>query len=710
MARPSRNRSLPKKNPFFTNLQNALIFLALAGIVVILIFLFSPLPKAKMPVASEVFDCNQQLVDTFYNQNRRAVTLEEIPPFLIKAFLAVEDHRFYQHYGLNPGRIIKAAWHDLRHNSLHQGGSTITQQLAKNAYLSHERTFMRKIKEAFLAIKLELHFSKNKILELYLNQIYFGHGAYGVKVAAQTYFGKSIAKLNQAELALMAGLPKGPAYYSPYLHPEAARKRIKSVLYRMQICNYISAAEYEAYSQQKLSLPGLKNKTKTAPYFMDFLQNEIAQIFPDSPGIIFTEGLKIESTLDLTMQQAAEKALQKGLPKLFRNQKGIPQPQGALIAINPTNGEIKALVGGSDYTKTQFNRAYQAKRQPGSSFKPIVYATALKNNYTLATQLDQTPQTYFIGSKAYRPLDNNKEDTTGNLSLRRALASSSNVISVKLLNEIGIPPVIQLAGTLGISSRLPKQLSLALGSGEVTPLELLTAYLPLANKGIAHQPFTIKKITARDGSILYAAKPKKSPVLDPGIAFLVTQALTDVLRPGGTAANIRYLLKRPAAGKTGTTEKNRDAWFVGYTPDLATCVYVGCDNNRSLPGSASRIAAPIWARFMRKALAKTPAHNFHKPTNVVKTNICQDTGLRATTLCPRRGEYFILGTEPKNFCEKHRYVRMLVCEKSGLLPGPYCRRIKEDELSLTEQPTETCRLCRKRSPRRLFDWLKRLFE
>lgn len=691
------------------NWRKLLIFLSLFISGGLLCGLYLPLPSPKMPVASEVYDSRHQLLTTFFIENRRPVNLNEVPPFLRQAFLAVEDHRFYQHHGINPGRIIKAAWRDLTHRSLIEGASTITQQLARNAYLNQKRTLTRKIKELFYTVKLELHRTKDQIFELYLNQIYFGHGAYGLKVAAETYFNKNLSGLNQAEMALLAGLSKGPGFYSPYINPQAARKRASQVLQRMVRCGYITPAEFELYRRQPFHLPGLRTKKKPAPYFLNHLQDEIARIFPKDPGIIFKAGLRIESTLDTKLQTIAEQSMAERLPRLLKDNAGLPQPQGALIAINPESGEILALVGGTDIQKSQFNRATQAKRQPGSAFKPVLYATALNQGYTLASQFDRAPVAYTLGTHTYRPLDKNDENASGPMSLRDALASSSNVISVKLLNEIGIEPVIQSAHLLGISSPLPKLLSLALGTGELTPLELTTAYIPFANGGLKYIPATIRRITDQNGQVLYQEQRRPTQVINPGVAYLVTQALTGVFKEGGTAANIGNILGRPAAGKTGTSEANLNAWFVGFTPDLLCCVYVGCDHNeRSLPGAANRIAAPIWADFMARALADQPPRDFTVPKEVTSIEICKDTGALATTFCPKHTEYFLTGTEPSAYCTKHRFIDLKICSRSKMLPGPYCRHLEVHRYTLGEQPSQICDVCKKRAS--FFQWLRRIFQ
>lgn len=697
------NKTHLSKLPF----NQILLFLIFTLSAATLVFFYLPLPDSLTPTASEVYDRHHNLAATFYLQNRLPVSLAETPLFLRQAFLAVEDHRFYQHRGINLGRIGKALITNVIHQRLEQGASTITQQLVKNAYLDQKRTIVRKLKELFYTVKLELHLSKDQILENYLNQIYFGHGAYGIKAAAQTYFRKNLEELNEAEMALLAGLPKGPAYYSPYNHPESARKRIKQVLQRMVDCGYLKATEFKRYADQPLHLPGLQKKTQLAPYFLDLLQAELEQIFPKAQRLIYTGGLRIESTLDPKLQVLAEKALLTGLPKLVHDQNGLIQPQGALIALDPRNGQIMALVGGTDYQKSEFNRAVQAKRQPGSSFKPILYAAALNGGYTLASRIDATPQSYYIGTQVYQPLDNRTTAGPGLLSLREALACSSNVIAVKLLNQIGFEPVLEMAQKLGIVSSLPRQLSLALGSGEVSPLELTKAYIPLANGGYQIQPTTIRRIFDQKGRLLYQVPTEYPRVLNPGVAYLVTQALTGVFEAGGTASNIRRLINRPAAGKTGTTENNRDAWFIGYTPDLLVTVFVGCDRNeRPLPGSGNQIAAPIWANFVRKALANQPKLDFIIPNEVVKSQICKETGAKATAFCEQIPEYFLAGTEPKEYCAKHRFIKLEICKRTGLLPGPFCRT-EEETFLLGEEPVEICELCREKGF--FLKWLREFF-
>lgn len=630
-----------------------IIFILFFWLGLVLLLIYLPVPPPRMLAASEVYDTKNRLAATFFSENRRPVKLAEVPQFLRQAVLAVEDHRFYKHKGINLGRIFKAAWHDLLHGNMEQGGSTITQQLVKNVYLSHERTFSRKFLELLFSIKLEFKLSKDEIFELYLNKIYFGHGAYGVKVAAETYFQRELDKLNEAEMAMLAGLPRGPSYFSPYKHPKAARRRLLVCLQRMEKCGFITAEQYKRYSKQPLRLPGLKTRNNAAPYFMDLLQIEIARLFPENPQILYTAGLKIEATLDLELHQAALNAFNQGLPRVYQRKDGIPQPQGAFIVMDPQNGEIRVLIGGTDYSKSQFNRGTQAKRQPGSAFKPILYAAALGNGFTLASQFDRTPKTYYIGNSTYRPTDHH--EGSGMLTLRQALAQSSNVVAVKLLEQVGFKSVFTTAEQLGIKSKLKPRLSLALGACEVTPLELATAYATLANGGTRYTPTTIRRILDRQGNVLYRNENKGKKVFDPAVAYLTTQAMMEVLK-SGTAAGVGARLKHPAAGKTGTTNDNRDTWFVGYTPDLLACIFVGCDYyERSLPGMASQVTAPIWGDFMQQALAKYPVRDFPMPANIKKVSYCTASGLLAGSSCPSRVEYFIDGTEPNRTCERNHF-------------------------------------------------------
>lgn len=665
-------------------------YLLMISAFVLLVFLCLPPGKPIQPLTTRVVSDDQTLISLLFEENREPISLSEAPLFLQQAFLSVEDHRFYKHNGISPVSLLRAAYNNLFTEQGIQGGSTITQQLVKNGFLTPERSIMRKIKEMFLAWKLELHFSKETIFEMYLNQIYFGHGAHGIKTAAQTYFNRPLSQLNRAEMALLAGIPKGPSLYSPYLHPEAARERIRVVLKRMEEVGYISKDEALAVMNEPLRLPGRSQMQRKAPYFLDFVLEEAARELRIPKAEIAAMGLVIETTLSLSIQQAAESALTAGLRPY---QKGI-QPQGALIAADPRTGEVKALVGGTDYSKTPFNRALHAHRQPGSAFKPFVYLAALEEGYTLASTVPCRPLSINTTSGPYEPTDygHNKYHHK-DLTLRRALAESCNIVAVSLHHKLGILPTIQMARRLGITSPLPATPSLALGTAEVTPLELLEAYLPLANGGRAIKPWAIKRIFNASGKLLWQRREKSRSVLDPRLSSLITSALEDTLQPGGTAAATGKHLRVTTAGKTGTTQDNRDAWFICYTPNLTAVVYVGNDHNHPLPAGGGALAAPIGVNFLNQALADQGDRDFILPSGIISRRICQDTGLLAAPNCPATDEYFRFGHEPTTYCTAHRRLRLRVCAKSGLLPATNCRNTVEREYLWGEHPTAHCTIC-----------------
>lgn len=677
-------------------LQRALI--GVAGLVLLVLCL--PLAPPEQPITTQILSAEGDIISLLYRENRQPIPLSATPQFLQEAFLAVEDHRFYHHNGFSPVSFCRALYHNLFVREGLQGFSTITQQVAKNGYLTAEQTLIRKIKELFLALRMELHYTKEEILEMYLNQIYFGHGAFGVKTAALTYFGLPLAELNRIEWALLAGLPKGPALYSPYLSREGALQRIKIVLQRMVTVGYISEADKAEILTEPLRLPGLEQTPKQAHYFLDYVLEETEDILHLSKDQIQSSGLCIETTVSLPMQKAAEEALKNGLSPIQQNL----QPQGALIAADPQTGAITALVGGTDYHKTPFNRALKAYRQPGSAFKPLVYLAALEAGYNLSSTVPCQTLSLPTDTGMYQPRDyGSKPYHQRDLTLREALAVSCNIVAVTLHYRLGITPTINLARRLGITSPLPENLSLALGTSEVTPFELLQAYLPLAGHGQSTPLWAVKRIYNAQGRLIWERKPRARQVLDSRLAFLVTSVLEDALRPGGTAAGISNRLRRPAAGKTGTTQDNRDAWFIGYTPQLLAVVYLGDDQNKPLPAGGGALAAPIWANFMNKALADTPAQNFSPPAGIITRRICRETGLLATPDCPGRNEYFLFGHEPTVYCAQHRRIKLRVCRESGLLPNPDCREVEEQEFPWGKHPTTTCEKCH--APRDLWELL-----
>ncbi|MBR4695194.1 MAG: penicillin-binding protein 1A [Selenomonadaceae bacterium] len=562
----------------------------------------------RPPATSTIYDTNGNEIATVHAaENRMPVKISQVPKDLQNAFVAVEDNRFYDHMGIDPKGILRAAWSNISGRTISEGGSTITQQLAKNAYLTQDRTMKRKIQEVFLALQLERQYTKQEILELYLNQIYFGQGAYGVQAAAKTYFNKNVEDLSLNECAMLAGIPKSPNYYSPFNNLQAAQERKAIVLDQMVKYGYANRQEAEKLKTQELPLvqPTKKDNGGEA-YFIDY----VTQILIDKYGAdaVYKDGLKIYTTIDMDMQHAAEAAMQK-LPDYYTDGNGILQPQGALVAIDPHNGYIKAMVGGRG--TDQFNRATMAERQPGSAFKPFVFAAALENKFTPSTIIDDSPVK--IGD--WEPQNYNR-NFLGKVTLRYVAEQSLNVPTVKIAQKLGIDKPIYYAQEMGISTFVldgpqhDRNLSTALGglTKGVTPLELTSAYGTFANKGIHVDAVAIIRVLDRNGKVMEEAEPKQRSVISEESAAELTSMLMGVITKGtGTRANIG----RPAAGKTGTTSDYHDAWFVGYTPDLVAGVWIGNDNNTSLDGmSGGYQPAQIWQAFMSKALANVPVKNF----------------------------------------------------------------------------------------------------
>lgn len=641
------------------------------------------LPKPEVAAASRVLDVNGQVIRTLYRENRVQIPIEQIPVLTRKAFVAVEDARFYQHHGIDLEGIARAILRNIKAGKLVEGASTITQQTARNLYLSREKTFLRKIKEAWLALLLERKYTKNQILEMYLNQIYFGEGAYGIEVAAQTYFGKPARELTLAEGAMLAGLPKAPNTYTPFQNWEGAKNRQKIVLNRMAELGMLTPAEADqAYAERLILASSTKTKGK-APYFIDEVVKYVTSKYENGANLLFTGGLTIETTLDLNMQSAAETAFAQGLAARD------PRLDGALVAMDAANGQIRALVGGRDFTRSKFNRAIMAKRQPGSAFKPFLYTAAIDMGYTAGTILTCEPVSFPVpGSAPYRPTDYGSVPYHNRpFTLKEALAASDNVVAVKLANEIKPASIVDYAKKMGIDSNLRPYLSLALGTSEISPLELNRGYAPLANGGNKVKPLSILRITDKDGRVLEENRPEILPVLDPKTAYIVTDMLQSVLAPGGTAASVAGTVRRQAAGKTGTTQDYRDAWFAGFTPELVATVYIGYDDpKKSVGATGGTIAAPIWANFVNLALKDRPVQAFSVPDGLVQVKICADSGLLATPYSPSTIDaVFVAGTEPTQNCGLHDF--------SGSPPG---------QTETGENPAPGGN----QAPR-FFDWLKR---
>ncbi len=619
------------------------------------------LEEYRPSITSRVYSNDDRLLAEFFLEKRTPVSLDQVPDNLIKALIATEDARFYSHRGLDFRGIARALYRNVRAGKVLEGGSTLTQQLSKVLFLTPERSISRKLKEMVLALKIEQRYTKREILSLYLNQIYFGSGAYGVEAASETYFGKPVRDLSLAECALLAGLPRSPKYYSPFRSRQSALARRSYVLRRMVSAGAITEAEAEDAARSPLPVePALTTKGPApAPYFVEYVRQRVEERF--GSGILYSGGLNIYTSIDNRLQGYAEEAIRRGLDafesKLKARQKKRSGPgetlQSALVAVDPATGHILAMVGGRDFARSQFNRAWQALRQPGSAFKPVVYTAALERGYSSSDILSDTPITIQLDArKAWTP-ENFTRTYQGNVTLRRALAQSLNVPTIRLLTAVGINETIKVARNLGIHSRLRPVPALALGSSDVTLLELTAAYAVFANQGILQQPVTILRITDSSGRTVYVNDALPVQAIRPETAYLITNLLKGVVEQG-TAWKARDL-GRPVAGKTGTTNDYRDAWFIGYTPTLVAGVWVGYDDQRSLGPKATgaRVALPLWMDFMKQAVQGQDPVDFTVPGGIIFKNIDPVSGLLSTERCRSSiREAFVPGTEPRRYCDE----------------------------------------------------------
>ncbi len=601
---------------------------------------------------------------------RRLVRYEELPDSLIKAVLGIEDRRFFSHPGLDPFRIIAAAIKNIRAESYIQGGSTITQQLVKNFFLTPERTVQRKVQEALLAFVLERRAQKKDILELYLNEVYLGQvgsfSIHGVGEAARMYFHKDVGNLTLVESAMLAGMIASPNPYNPYRHPDRATERRNQVLRAMADAGYIPAATAEAAMAQPLKIQAPSVDTTEAPYFVDLVREQLAARYDARD--LKTQNLAIYTSLDFSLQALAQSVLQSGLErveKMIRRKSKEGPLQGCLIALDPQTGAIVALVGGRSYGTSQYNRVTQARRQPGSTFKPFVYLAAFEATFddpslppiTPATVVDDSASTFLFGNKEYTP-ENYEGRYMGYVTLRKALALSLNNATVKVAEMVGYERVADLwSKKLGIGENIKPYPAVALGSFEATPLEMATAFNVLANLGLKVEPTTVLKVTEDGGSVIEQHYPKPPRVVHAESAFLVTNMMRSVITSGTAyeARKMGFPADVDAAGKTGTTNDMKDAWFAGFTADLLCVVWVGYDDNTPVNLSGARAALPIWVDFMKGALAgTTPRPLPVPPTNIVFVDIDAQTGLRAGPYCPKViSESFIAGTEPIEVCQWH---------------------------------------------------------
>ncbi len=715
-------------------------------------------------LVTTVYSDDRQSIGQFFIERRILTPLVDIPKMLTQAVIATEDARFFEHPGLDYIGILRAAWTNIRHGGRRvQGASTITQQLARSLFLSSERSYERKIRELILAYKMEVVTGKEKILETYLNQIYFGQGAYGVASAAESYFGKDLAKLSLAECAFLAGLPKSPSKYSPFSAYERAKKRQEHVLSRMVDAGFITALERDTASAETLNFrrPGSEH---LAPYFVEYVRQLLVAKYGET--MVYKGGLQVHTTLNVEMQRAAETAFSSGIRDIDKRQgwrgpkrkvdlatlqpselaaedkllkpgdiaegivlkvakdhymvqvgsvagklafddmnwakrilKGsdpsedfvmkpnlklllkpgdvidvgvktvnkdgmrltleqMPMVEGGLIAIDPKSGAIQAMVGGVDFSRSEYNRAVQAHRQPGSAFKPLIYATAMSQGLSPATQILDAPVVYEQeeADKSWKP-ENYGRKFHGMVSLRDALAHSHNLATVRLLDKVGIKNVIEFSRKVGLTSPLPADLSLGLGSSSVGLLELTAVYGVFLNQGMRVEPIVIKTVEDSSGQVLESIQPEPNEVMSQEAAYLITNMMEDVVQRGtGQAAKV---LNRPIAGKTGTTNDYVNAWFIGGAPNLVTGVYVGFDDRRSLGHSetGARAALPIWTGFMKEALNQLPVIPFEIPDGVTFVKVDESTGLLESEQDSedQKGvvEIFTKGSEPTRAVSRH---------------------------------------------------------
>jgi penicillin-binding protein 1A len=713
-------------------------------------------------ISSRVYDENKALVGNFATERRVLVPLVKVPKYLFQAIIAVEDSRFLEHKGFDYWRISKAILNDIRTLHLKEGGSTITQQLARSLFLSSEKKFKRKIQELFLAMKIESVLSKDEILELYLNQIYLGHGSYGVQTASRLYFGKDVNDLSLAESAFLAGLPKAPSDYSPYNNPEKAKQRQGVVLRRMVTAGFITETQYQEAFLSNLTFQRLQKEDEVSPYFMEYIRQYLIAKYGEEA--LYKGGLSVTTSLNLQMQAAATESVKEGLRALDKRQgfrgpighiespetlkkktgalvqtnpfnkgelfdgivlsaeeqfarvesRGItgkikmedmvwarkqlkgkdlknnvtfidkatpkqilkkgdivklglkkvdplskeyyftleqePLMEGALIALDPATGGIKAMVGGYDFKRSEFNRTTLAKRQPGSAFKPVIYATAIEKGKSPSNMIIDSPVIYRDTEldKVWKP-ENYEGKFYGSISLREALAHSRNLATIKLLEETGIGPVIDFGKRLGITSPFQHDLSLALGTSSLGVMELTSAYAVFSNQGTYNEPFSIVTVADHNGNILETHEAHPRPAVSKEVAYMITNMLEDVIQKG-TGVRAREL-GRHVAGKTGTTNDFGDAWFLGYTPNLVTGVWVGFDDRRSLGDreAGASAALPIWISFMRQAFNLLPDLPFSIPDNIVYAKVDTETGLLSDGSSENTAtEPFIKGSAPAN--------------------------------------------------------------
>jgi penicillin-binding protein 1A len=611
------------------------------------------LESFKPSSITRIYSADEVLLAEFFLEKRDPVPIKIIPDNLKKALIVTEDRSFYQHSGIDLKGILRAIFRDIKAGKFIEGASTITQQLSKTLFLEPRKTLLRKAKEAFLSFQIERRYTKDEILEFYLNQVYFGSGAYGVASAARIYFGKPVSNLDLSECALLAGLPKSPSRYSPLIDKDLAFKRRNIVLKQMMDTGLITQAVFNIAKEAPLNLAKQNETRVKAPYFIEFIKFFLENTIGSSR--LYKGGLTVHTTLDYQLQKAAELAVEKGLSALEQRMKRQfiknPDPQGALISLDVPSGGILAMVGGRSFFKTPFNRATIARRQPGSAFKPIVYAYAIEQGFSQNKIILDAPVAFKIGNrtKDWQP-KNFSDDYKGEITLRTALALSKNIPAVRLIEMLGPSSVAGFAHNIGIESPLYPNLSLALGTSGVKLINLTAAYSVFPNNGKLIVPYGVMEVVDGNGRLVWRVKPQQKAVISRESAAIITDMLRSVIQEGtGEKANV---IQSPVAGKTGTTDEFKDALFIGFSPSITTGVWVGQDTYTTIGKgeTGARAALPIWIEFMQRALLDRPIQYFDIPDDVVKVSIDPLTGLLAADNAPNAVKaLFKKGTEPKSY-------------------------------------------------------------
>jgi 1A family penicillin-binding protein len=604
------------------------------------------LPEVELPEASVVVDIDNEVIKGLSRENQINLTREELPDYFVNAIIAVEDKNFYRHHGIDLSGIARAALTNIKEGKVVAGGSTITQQTAKNLFLSNEKTFTRKLKELFYAIQLERKYSKDEILTMYCNTIYFGQGAYGVEVAARTFFACSADNLTLAQSALLAGLPNAPGSFDPYNHPDRAKQRQAIVLRRMVEEGMINETERQAALKEKLVYGRNAYAAGDAPYFISMIKDYLIEKYGER--MVYQGGLKVYTTLDMDMQRAANQAVAAGLEGKDE------QLQAALVAVDVNTGGIRAMVGGRNYNLSAYNRVYSL-RQPGSTFKPFMYSLAVDWGFTAADTIMCKKVAYKLSNgSTYRPTDYGEDPYHWRpFTLKEAVMRSDNVVAVQVNDILKPKNTARHIEKFGFPDISPV-LSLPLGSVAVKPLDMAVAYAVFANRGIYNKPIAVLKVIDNKGKVLEENRIESTRVIDEKNAYIICDMLKGVMEPGGTGSHLKNTVGRICAGKTGTTDDFQDAWFVGFTPRLSCAVWVGYDLNRNVNSAGGVIAGPIWANFMGKASLTAEDEDFSRPPGINISNICLDSGLIATEACPRTIEMaFLRGTQPEDLCYYH---------------------------------------------------------